>query len=120
MIQSDTFPKKFKIKKDKIVFVDIELVKQIVKMDDEKEAILYEYDEYMIKLEPRKNMVEYIEANYDKLLKYAKANPYIEKIKMTDEEKIAKLEKEKSKLEQDNIVSMLAITELYEMMLGGQ
>lgn len=120
MIQSDTFPKRFRIKKDKIVFVDTSLVKQIVKKDEETEIILYEYDEYAIRLNPRKNMAEYVEANYDKLLKYAKENPYIEEVKLTDKEKISKLEEEKAKLEQDNIISMLAITELYEMMLGGK
>ena len=43
----------------------------------------------------------------------------VEELWQYDEERITKNEYIE-RLEQDNIASMLAITELYEMMLGGQ
>ena len=92
MIQSDTFPKKFRIKGNKIVFVDTNNVKEIIKKDENIETKLYEYDEFVLKLEPRKNMKQYIEPNYNKLLQYAKDNPYVEEVKQTQEEKIIEQE----------------------------
>jgi len=92
MIQSDTFPKKFRIKGNKIVFVDTNNVKEIIKQDENIETKLYEYDEFVLKLEPRKNMKQYIESNYNKLLQYAKDNPYVEEVKQTQEEKIIEQE----------------------------
>ena|SRR6056297_2346214 len=92
MIQSDTFPKKFRIKGNKIVFVDTNNVKEIIKKDENIETKLYEYDEFVLKLEPRKNMKQYIESNYNKLLQYAKDNPYVEEVKQTQEEKIIEQE----------------------------
>jgi hypothetical protein len=92
IIQSDTKPKRYRIKKDIIILVDENEILNIEKDFDGKLVSLYEYPEYPLKLKSRDNMEKYIENNYEKLLKYAKENPYKEKIILTPEQKIQEQE----------------------------
>lgn len=110
IVQSDTKPKRYRIKKDIIILVDESEILNVEKNFDGKTVSLYEYPEYPLKLKSRDNMSKYIEDNYKKLLKYAKENPYKERVTLTPEQKIKKLEKENKELQ--NAVDQLVIDSL--------
>ena len=96
---SDTFPNKIRISGNKVYLVEIENVITHEKIDEyDNDSIIYEYTEHVVAMQPRDNLLAYVESNFKKLLNYAKNNPYIEKVPLSTEEYILKLENENKSL----------------------
>lgn len=84
---------------------------------EEGTETVFVYDSYEIEVLNRPGLEDSISQDFDVWVQMAKAKED-EPAPETDTEKIARLESENSRLEGENVNNMLAIIELYEMLLG--
>ena len=78
-VQSTIKPNPFAIKDDTVIFAE-NIVSVEIKNEGQEDDTLWQYDEYKLKIRPRKNFENYIEDNYAVLIERAKENQFIQEM----------------------------------------
>ena len=88
MVQSNTKPSNYRIKGNKVIFMDNLVEKEVVNESTEEIEIMYQYDEYELELSNRTDLHTYVESNYDKMFEFVK-NKQIEDLTEYKKNKIS-------------------------------